>query len=221
MAFDQQNSGEETFADQSGDAPLNRADWLRAACRILVTEGVEAIRITRLTQDLAISRGSFYWHFKNRQDLLDGLVAHWREKNTPAIEKAVAGAQDLGQGILALFDAWTDPQAFDPGLDFALRDWARRDTALEAEVIAADAQRVAAIEGLFRRCGFAQPEAFIRARVIYFAQIGYYTLVSEEPMAQRMAYLESYYRSFTGQDLDPKVATAYRAKYLRKGKDNG
>ena len=209
------------FEDQGSGPPLSRADWLRAACRVLIEEGVEAVRITRLTQELNISRGSFYWHFKNRQDLLDNLVAHWREKNTAAIEKAVAEVSGLDQGILRLFEAWIDPAAFDPGLDFAMRDWARRDAALQREVMAADGKRVAAIEALYCRSGFPQPEAFIRARVIYFAQIGYYTLISEEPMAQRMAYLESYYRSFTGKDLDPKVASDYRAKYLERETING
>ena len=40
-------------------------------------------------------------------------------------------------------------------------------------------------------------------------------------MAQRMAYLESYYRSFTGRELDPKVAADYRAKYLERETDHG
>jgi len=220
-ALSGQSAVSHAFEDQSSESPLSRADWLRAACRILIGEGVEAVRITRLTEELNISRGSFYWHFKNRQDLLDNLVAHWREKNTTAIEQAVAELSELDLGILSLFEAWTDPAAFDPGLDFALRDWARRDAALQAEVLEADRKRVAAVEAFYRRCNYPQPEAFIRARVIYFAQIGYFTLVSEEPMAQRMAYLESYYRSFTGRELDPKVAADYRAKYLERETDHG
>ena len=60
------------------------------------------------------------------------------------------------------------------------------------------------------------PEAFIRARVIYFAQIGYYALVHDEPMDERSHYLKAYFKSFTGVPLDPVRAAAYQARHLER-----
>lgn len=207
-------------AGQDGEAAaprLGRLDWLAAGLQVLIEEGIEAVRITRLAEALAVTRGSFYWHFKDRAELLDALVAFWRAKNTAAVEAAVAGAASLEEGILGLFDAWVDPERFDPRLDHAMRDWARRSEAMRAAVDAADRTRVEAIARLYRRFGYAKQPAFIRARVIYFAQIGYYALDLEEPFAERMGYLEDYYESFTGRRLNVKAAAAYREKHLGRG----
>lgn len=197
-------------------APLTRAEWLAAAIRIFIDEGVASVRITRLADDLQVTRGSFYWHFSDRDDLLSAIVEFWARKNTAAVVSAVDGVDDLTTGILALFDAWIDPAVFDPRLDLAIREWARRDKAIHKAVEKADVKRIAAISAFYRRCDFDKREAFIRARVIYFTQIGYYALEVKEPMAQRLSFLESYYLSFTGRVLDPVRAEAYRRRLLKQ-----
>lgn len=49
---------------------LTRADWLEVAIAIFKSQGVEAVRVTRMAQDLGVTRGGFYWHFSGRDDLL-------------------------------------------------------------------------------------------------------------------------------------------------------
>lgn len=197
-------------------APLTRAEWLAAAIKIFIHEGVDAVRITRLAEELAVTRGSFYWHFADRDDLISAIVEFWTRKNTAAVVSAVDGIEDLAAGILALFDAWVDPAIFDPRLDLAIREWARRDTAIRKAVEKADAGRVAAISALYGRCGYDKEEAFIRARVIYFTQVGYYALDMKEPLTRRLGFLESYYLSFTGRSIDPAAAEAYRRRHARQ-----
>ena len=163
-----------------------------------------------------MTRGSFYWHFSDRDDLLSAIVEFWARKNTAAVVSAVDGVADLATGILALFDAWIDPTVFDPRLDLAIREWARRDKAIHKAVEKADGTRVSAISDLYCRCDYNEREAFIRARVIYFTQIGYYALEVKEPMAQRLSFLESYYLSFTGRILNSVRAAAYRRGHLKQ-----
>jgi AcrR family transcriptional regulator len=201
----------------SGDRPstlLTRGEWLTAAIRIFIEEGVASVRITRLAEELKVTRGSFYWHFADRDDLISAIVEFWARKNTAAVISAVDGIAELSAGILTLFDAWINPSIFDPRLDLAIREWARRDAAIHKAVEKADAKRIAAISAFYTRCGYDEQEAFIRARVIYFTQIGYYALEVKEPLARRLSFLESYYLSFTGRSIDPKVAAAYRRKHL-------
>ena len=200
--------------EASAEPRLGRGDWVEAALRVLVEEGVEAVRITRLADGLSVTRGSFYWHFKDRDDLLEALVGRWRRGNTAAVLEQVEGAASLTDGILGLFDVWIDPARFDPRLDSAMRDWARGAPEIRAAVEQADSIRVEAIAELFRRFGYAVPEALIRARVIYFAQVGYYALAIDEPMAERFSYLEAYFTCFTGQSIDPERAAAHRARHL-------
>lgn len=197
--------------------PLTRGEWLAVAIRIFIDEGVDAVRITRLAGELAVTRGSFYWHFADRDDLISAIVEFWARKNTAAVVSAVDSIEDLSAGILALFDTWIDPAVFDPRLDLAIREWARRDTAIHKAVERADTRRIAAISALYSRCGYDTEDAFIRARVIYFTQIGYYALEVKEPLTRRLGYLESYYLSFTGRSIDPAVAESYRRRHLQQG----
>ena len=192
---------------------LSRQDWLDAGLRLLIEEGVEAVRITRLAEALGVTRGSFYWHFKDRGALLQGLIEVWSAKNTAAVLESVEDAVSLAHGILALFEVWIDPQRFDPRLDQAMRDWARRSSAMRDAVAQADDARVEAITPLFQRFGYKMPEAFIRARIVYFTQVGYYALDLNERLTQRLPYLETYYEGFTGREMASETAEAFRKRH--------
>ncbi len=191
---------------------LTREDWTDAALSMLVENGIDAVQITVLARHLQVTRGSFYWHFESRDALLTALIDRWRDRNTNVMVEAVADAATLDDGILALFAVWTDHRRFDPDLDQAVRDWARYDDSLRDRVKAEDAARVQAIARFFERFGYEQPEAFIRARVICFTQITYYALgvAEDESFKQRMGYLDAYFRCFTGRDITPGTAEAYR-----------
>lgn len=201
------------------DAPvsepsLSRAEWIKAALAILMDDGIDAVRITRLAEKLGVTRGSFYWHFKNRDDLCAAMMRHWERTNTAAVLSAVAGTTSLDQGVLALFDAWLDESLFEPRLDSAMRDWARRSDVVRAAVELADDARIAAIAAVFATHGFDNAEAVIRARIIYFTQVGYYALGINETLVQRFENLEAYYLGYTGRVLDPELAAEYRARHL-------
>ena len=193
---------------------LQRLDWIAKALEIFVGEGIDAVRIMRLAGELEVTRGSFYWHFANRAELVDALVKYWQAKNTPAIVEAVAAARSLADGVLRFFEACVDPQQFDPRLDLAVREWARRSPPIRAQMEEADNARIEALKELFRRFGYAHPDSFIRARVIYFAQIGFYALDVKEPMKTRLGYLESYFTAFTGRRLSHLEAEAFRGRLL-------
>ena len=193
---------------------LQRFDWLQRALDIFVAEGIEAVRITRLADDLAVTRGSFYWHFHNREDLLHSLVSYWKDKNTAAIIDSISDAPDLADGILGIFETCVDPGQFDPRLDLALREWARRSDDIRALVDAEDEACIDALRRFFERFGYAMPEALIRARVLYYSQIGFYALGTRESLTTRLGYTEAYYETFTGQSLDPDTAQAFRRRII-------
>ena len=52
-------------------------DWIAQALHVLVTKGVDAVLVLPLAKTLGVSRSSFYWYFKNRDDILDHLLKHW------------------------------------------------------------------------------------------------------------------------------------------------
>lgn len=187
-----------------------REDWLRLALKTLMTDGVESVKVLDLARRLGVSRSSFYWYFDSRQDLLDQLLKHWTETNTKAIiDHAAQPAANIMEGIINIAACWLNRRLFDPRLDFAIREWARRSSAVHKIVRQADDQRVAAIQQLFLRHDYATRDAFTRARVLYFMQIGYYALDIKEDLEQRIAPTAEYLRAFTGREPGPGMVSHF------------
>ena len=202
-------------AGNRGEEALSRADWTEAAIALLAARGVAAVKITRLADDLGVTRGSFYWHFKDRQDLLSALIKVWEQRNTKALLAAVNGSGDLVSGILAIFECWMAAEPFAPRLDAAMRDWGHQSVKVRRAVRRADRERIKAIAHVFRRAGFEAQEAEIRARVIYYTQVGYYALEEDESISKRNTRLAAYYKVFTGQELDGGTVAAFHKRVQR------
>lgn len=189
---------------KGGNTKVTREDWLKLAGEVLIERGVSQVKVLTLANRLEVSRSSFYWYFRSRNDLLDQLLHGWEGQNTRAvIDHAARPAGNICRAVMHLFECFIDPSQFDPRLDFAVREWARRSPAVRARLDAADAARANAIRDMFLRHGFAEPEAFTRARIIYFMQIGYYALVENEPFETRFSMLQPYLVAFTSEQPDP------------------
>lgn len=200
-----------------GKAPAHRkatrADWLTAALDTLVREGVEQVKILPLSERLNVSRSSFYWYFESRRALLDALLSHWNESNTGVIaEHCKRPSRSITVAVLNLFRAFVGRAGFDHRLDFAVREWARRDADVRRVVDAADAARLRAVREMFRRHGAAVAEADIRARILYFQQIGYYALELNETLEERLARVAAYVEGFTGQAAEAEEIAAFKAE---------
>ena len=75
--------------------------WLGAAFDALLEGGVDAVKILPLAKRLGLSRTSFYWFFKDREELLEALVARWREKNTGNLVRgSEAYAETIAEAML-------------------------------------------------------------------------------------------------------------------------
>lgn len=182
-----------------GPVKATREDWLDAARRVLIEDGAGEVKIARIGQTLDVSRSSFYWYFRDLDDLLKALLDEWAARNTAMIRDHCALPADTVTGAVCnFFRCFIDPARFDHGLDFAVRDWARRDAAVRARIEAADNTRLSAITAMFARYGFAAPEADIRARILYFMQLGYAALDQREPLEDRISRIEGFLAGFTG-----------------------
>ena len=184
-------------------APRPRAtpeDWLGAAYDLLTESGVDAVKIMPLAKVLGLTRPSFYWHFKDRDALLEAMVVDWEEKNTGnLVARCDAYADTICEAVYNLFDCWVDDTLFDSRLDLAIRNWARNDSALQTRLARADASRKAAIQAMFLRFGFDQQDAEVRTLTMIYTQIGYFSMQVTEPEAERFARMPHYVEVFTGQ----------------------
>lgn len=151
---------------------LSADDWLDAALAAFDRGGVEAVRIETLAKVLNVTRGSFYWHFKNRDALLRCLLARWETKETSQIIDAVeASGGSAAERLLRLVDTC----ARDEGrLEMALRNWASSDEQARSAIAQIDRRRIQYIAALLSEHGLPPEEAEKRSRVAYAAWLGEY-----------------------------------------------
>ncbi|MEZ5477763.1 MAG: TetR/AcrR family transcriptional regulator [Thiolinea sp.] len=200
-------------ATESG-VRLTREDWVRAALQIFAEKGIDAVRIEPLAQSLKVTKGSFYWHFKNRRELHQAIIDHWSRRCTSAITRCLREEHDIIAVVLNVFAMWMRDEPFSPRLDAAMRDWARRSDNVRQAVLQADYDRTRAIARVFERAGYPQESALIRARILYFGQIGYYEANLQESRAVRIDLWREYVKVITGLDLSQERLTAFRDQHF-------
>lgn len=148
-----------------------KPQWLRAGLEALRKGGVGAVRVERLADDVGVTKGSFYWHFRDRGALLDALLEFWAREMTDAeFERLQELRGGLAPRLLALA---TDVLEHGMGrYDPAVRAWARNDRKVAATVAQVDRRRVRALTAFFEEGGFGAAEAQVRARLFYTFLLG-------------------------------------------------
>lgn len=185
--------------DTTGDVPRTAPTptlWIEAAMAILVDGGVELIRVDVIAKQLKITRGSFYWHFKDRDDLLSHVLKTWRNAATEQVTERFSRDNEdpraLIHDLLSLpFRGRSAQRA--ARIELAIRDWARRDVMARQAVDEADATRIAYIAQCFSALGFGIAEARHRAGILYAYELGESLLVhqgSAPQKTERSALLE-------------------------------
>lgn len=184
---------------RSSHVKVTKDDWLNLAQAALIRNGVEAVRILTLGKKLKVSRSSFYWYFRSREDLLDQLLENWRRKNSQAIiERAARPSSSITHAILNVFECWVNETLFNPKLDFAVRAWGRKSGAVARVVEQEDTKRVDALCEMYKRHGYVDDDALVRSRVLYLTQLSYFSLGINEVMDARIRQAPLYIRCFTG-----------------------
>lgn len=152
-------------------AKQSRKEWIRAGLRCLAESGIDGVRVEPLAKSLGVTKGSFYWHFVDRAELLDAMLEDWAEVAT---EGVIAAAERSSDEPMARLKRLTEiaAQGYWTGLELALRDWARRDPAVSAIVDGVDRRRMDFVRDLMRAVGFDAVETETRTYLLYASLIG-------------------------------------------------
>ena len=179
-----------------GKGALTPDDWLRVAADVLVDKSVEGVRVDVLARTLNVTRGSFYWHFADRDDLLQRLLQSWRQQQTDQVIAANQRQGVTAQGIIHELTGlpMRGVKAQRGGaIELAIRAWARRDPMARAVVDEVDQVRLEYIALCFRELGFCSPTARHRAFLLYAymqSESIFRSLGDETERAARRAYIE-------------------------------
>jgi AcrR family transcriptional regulator len=162
--------------------------WIEAATDVLVDHGIDSVRVDVLARELKVTRGSFYWHFKGREDLLRAVLQAWRARATEQLTKRLEGAHDDPRAqvrdLISLpFRGRAAVRA--ARIELAIRAWARRDAMARAFVDEADAARIGYIAQVFSSLGFGIAEARARAFLLYSYEVAESLLSAQGSESQR------------------------------------
>jgi len=153
----------------SMDKRLTGQDWITTGLRTLATDGATGLKVGAMATALGVSRGSFYWHFKDFADYRVQLLASWRDRTVDQVirefEDDPAGPGRLQRLVKRAFFGKR-------GLDRAIRIWAADEPDVAAMVAAVDARRVAYMAQLLIAAGVDPGQAEPRASFIYWAYLG-------------------------------------------------
>ena len=149
---------------------LGPDDWIREAMTLLVSKSVDGVRVEVLAKNLGVTRGSFYHHFLDRDDLLMRLLGAWKRRQTEQVIARYEQSKPTPQGrIQELIGLPFRGEAAREGgsVELAIRAWARRDELPRSVVIEVDEQRTNYIRYCFELLGFDKPNQRKRAFILY------------------------------------------------------
>jgi AcrR family transcriptional regulator len=178
---------------KSPEPKLGRQDWIETGLIVLAQSGVDAVRVEPLAKRMKVTKGSFYWHFKDRNDLLEAILAQWVEIDTNSIIERVnqldvePKAKLLQLFELAIADDGMTPGFADGSIENAIRAWATNDPKIAAVLAQVDQQRLNYTKNLFLDIGFSEAEALVRARLAYYSLVGEFTIGVRPNHAERLA----------------------------------
>ena len=166
---------EKRTAQRPREGALDRAAWIKGALAALADEGHAGLRVELLAKRLGVTKGSFYWHFANRQNLVEAVLDEWKTGRIRDIQKQTSAAP--GEELAALrhtIDVYSEVRNR-KGLpiELAIREWARRNARAASVVEEVDAERLTCAARLFEKLGLTTAEAAARSVLLYAYVFGF------------------------------------------------
>jgi AcrR family transcriptional regulator len=144
-------------------ARLGKEEWLYRALEILARTGGSRLRIDTLVEALGVTKGSFYWHFKNRADFVQCVVDYWDRRFTRVVPETIGeDPAPASERLMHLMEL-----VHDQGLtrfDVVVRAWATYDPQVATKVRDVDRFRMRYVRSLFEEMGFAGTDLDVRTR---------------------------------------------------------
>ena len=186
----------------SGRRRLTRDDWITAALGAIADGGLAAVGVEPLAARLGATKGSFYWHFENRDALLEAAIRRWEKETTTDVAADITAAHDAPASQFRRLVAAVIERAEQDRVGPALLASATHPAVAPA-LERVTATRLNLIATVLRRLGFPPAEARRRALLAYSAYLGHGQLAHSTPRvlptttAGRRAYLNDAIHALT------------------------
>jgi AcrR family transcriptional regulator len=166
-----------------------RSRWIDEGLKALAAGGPDAVRIDVLAKTIGVTRGGFYWHFDDRQALLDAMLEAWERRSTDEVRERVEseggepGDKVRRAGMLT-FSASLLP------IDLAVRDWSRRDEAVAERLRRVDNFRMAYLRTLIGELSPDDGDVEARSLLAFSLAIGNHFIAADHGSRARAEVLD-------------------------------
>jgi len=168
-----------------------RDAWIGAALEALASGGPEAVRVEVLAAALGVSKGGFYWHFKERATLIEEMLDAWeRSAVGDVISEVESDPGEPRAKLRHLFALAANASAGTMPVELAVRNWARRDKAVAARLNRVDNRRMDYLRQLFGPICADDDDVEARSILAFSLFIGTYFIVAEHPGRRRSEVLQ-------------------------------
>ncbi len=153
---------------------LTVIDWEEAALEVIAEQGVDALAVEPLARKLGVTKGSFYWHFGSRDELLYSALKHWLDEESRMVEQ-IRAIENPRQRLIDLFRLAAQEHPSHKLLSALFQ--AQGDETIAHLLEQISAQRLASLSEAFAQLGMSQEEAHHRSLLAYTAYVGFLQLV--------------------------------------------
>lgn len=153
---------------------LSAGDWEQQALVLIAEQGIRAVAVELLARRMGVTKGSFYWHFQNRESLLEQSLIRWEKHDAANLQASLGAIEDPRERLRSFFRR-TGREKLTHNVYSSLcmaSDHPQVEPLLERVA----ARRMKHIEIAFEEIGFAPTEASHRARLTYSAYLGFLQL---------------------------------------------
>jgi len=165
-----------------------RGAWVGAAFQALADGGPDAVRIEALAVGLGVSKGGFYWHFADRQALLDEMLDAWEKAGVEDVIARVESQQgDPRTKLRHLFELGP---SVDFAVELAVRDWSRREPGVAKRLHRVDDRRMGYVRSLFGQFCVDDDDVEARSMLAFSLFIGSYFIAARHPDRTRSEVLQ-------------------------------
>lgn len=155
-----------------------RSSWISEGMRALGAGGPDAVRIDILAKVFGVTRGGFYWHFKDRGALLEEILDSWERLSTDEVIARVETEGGDPRDKVRRAGILTFSETLLP-VDLAVRGWARRDPAVAERLRRVDNSRMAYTRSMFRTFCADEDEVEARSMLAFSLAVGKYLLAAD------------------------------------------
>lgn len=184
---------------------LTADDWINAARELVATSGIAAVAVEPLARTLGVTKGSFYWHFSDRNALLTAVLERWERDGTEARIAASEQLADPRDQLAQLIDeTFSDELDTNRNIHLALLD-AGQHPLVQPVLRRTTARRLGHLQGCYRALGFDTHTARLWALQGYATYLGTLRLRRDLPEHAPHGPLDAAYRRHLKTTLIPNA----------------